>query len=361
MHIVYIGWAHHIHLRRWAGFFANLGYRVTILSLSPHADPLPKIRIIKLFSRNKRFSLKEVEVALWLHYCRPDVCHAHWAGFGSLIRKNKSCPFGITVWGSDIYKLHKESLIYQERIIEALHSASFITCDSIDQKKRIMEIANVDHKVHLIQWGVDTCIFRPGLRANALRKRLGIPETTKVILSPRSINPVYETETIIDAFAELVKAYQDVALIQKCYNADNQRLRVLQKMVKDRGLQDKVHWIGEIPYEEMPILYNMSDIMVSVPSSDGTPISLLEAMACGIPPIVSRLPSVLEWVQDGVNGLVVPVRDPFRLHKAMLHMLKERHLCQRIERHNLRIVKEKASQDVHMAKMKEIYDKVRKY
>jgi glycosyltransferase involved in cell wall biosynthesis len=176
-----------------------------------------------------------------------------------------------------------------------------------------------------------------------------------VILSMRNINPIYNPEAIIEAFGILVRRNDNVVLVQKYYKSTNKRLKELQELVEKKGLTKKVFWIGELEYEDLPWLYNVANVVVSVPSSDGTPMTLLEAMACGVTPIVSELPSVLEWVKHDENAIVVPAGDAIKLAQALERILIENEKRQQISKINIKVVKDRAEHSTHMNAMEELY------
>jgi glycosyltransferase involved in cell wall biosynthesis len=78
---------------------------------------------------------------------------------------------------------------------------------------------------------------------------------------------------------------------------------------------------GFIPTEELPCYYNAADIYVSTSLSDGTSLSLLEAMGCALPVVVTDVPSITEWITDGHNGRVVPRRQPEAVAQALVELL----------------------------------------
>jgi glycosyltransferase involved in cell wall biosynthesis len=92
----------------------------------------------------------------------------------------------------------------------------------------------------------------------------------------------------------------------------------LQRIAADRGLADAYRLIPAVDNAAMPQFYNLADVVVSVPSSDGFPVTVLEASACAAPLVVSRLPYCAEWFENGENGLVVPPRDPSALSEAVI-------------------------------------------
>ena len=95
----------------------------------------------------------------------------------------------------------------------------------------------------------------------------------------------------------------------------------------------------------MPAYLADSDLYVSSSLSDGTSVCLLEAMAAGLPVVVTDVEAILEWVTDGENGLVVPRKDPAALAEAICAMLGDSDLRDTFGRNNYRIAKERASWD----------------
>ena len=112
--------------------------------------------------------------------------------------------------------------------------------------------------------------------------------------------------------------------------------------------------MGKIPHEELPAYLVTSDAFLSVPSVDATAVSLLEAMACGTPVVVSSLDSALEWVTDGENGFVVGPRDQDALEAAVLQLLDSPERRQTFGTISAGIVRERADHEAHMTKMEEL-------
>ena len=79
----------------------------------------------------------------------------------------------------------------------------------------------------------------------------------------------------------------------------------LKQQVRDLNLNDQVEYVGLLAPAENLENYLKSKIYISIPNTDGTSISLLEAMAYGCLPVVSDLPANREWITDGENGIVV--------------------------------------------------------
>ena len=145
-------------------------------------------------------------------------------------------------------------------------------------------------------------------------------------------------------------------LILKAQNSDKKK--ELENIAQEYGVLDKVRFFGFVSLKELPLYYNLADVFVSVPSSDSVPVTLQEAMACGTPPIVSDLPAVKEWVQDGINGYVVKVRDTNLLARAMYKTLELKSKREKYVRYNLKLVKEKSNFYKNMQNMIKIYNNI---
>jgi glycosyltransferase involved in cell wall biosynthesis len=149
----------------------------------------------------------------------------------------------------------------------------------------------------IFPWGVDLGHFTPegdrGLRAG-----LGW-EKGYVLLSTRSWEPLYGTEVLVRGFAAAAKREDRLRLIMLGSGSLKQEVR---GVIARAGLEDRVQLPGQVRFRDLPGYYRAADLYVSASRSDGTSISLLEAMACGRPVLVSDLPANREWVQPDQNG-----------------------------------------------------------
>ncbi len=98
-----------------------------------------------------------------------------------------------------------------------------------------------------------------------------------------------------------------------------------------------------------------AEVFVSVPSSDGTSVALLQAMAAGCFPIVSDLPTQRELVEDGVNGFRVPLHRPDVLAERIARALADAPLRRAAAARNLEIVDDRGLNETEMARMEGLY------
>jgi glycosyltransferase involved in cell wall biosynthesis len=103
----------------------------------------------------------------------------------------------------------------------------------------------------------------------------------------------------------------------------------LHRIFSEAGLLDQVHFPGQVSQADLPRYYRSADLYISASHSDGTSISLLEAMACGSPVLVSNIPGNQEWIQDGVQGWLFQDGSTEDLAKKIVEAVRLRqHLSQ---------------------------------
>ena len=356
--ICFIGWADHVHMERWAGWFARSGHKVDVLSTSGLGSYPSGVgqHLLNRHGRGEWFA--RLRLRWLLARLRPQVVHVHWAHFATLAAEKWKGPFVVTAWGSDIYRRDKFSDAEWRALGNALRRADSVTCDSDDLAERLrVEFALPAGCVSVVQWGVDTRSFSPGAASRAFVDELDLGGK-RVIFSARNFTPLYNQETVVRAFAMLLASQPDVVLMMKRHGGDPDYYNAIKSLISKLGIDSSVRICDSVPYERMPEFYRAASVTVSVPFSDATPMALLEAMACGSVPVVSDLPSLREWIRDGENGRIVAVDDVEALAEAMGDALTNEALRHRASESNLAFVTSTASQDAHMNRMTDILRKI---
>jgi glycosyltransferase involved in cell wall biosynthesis len=105
----------------------------------------------------------------------------------------------------------------------------------------------------------------------------------------------------------------------------------------------------------MPLFYNIADVVVSVPSSDGFPVTVLEASACASALVVSDLPYCEEWFVPRENGLIVPKRDAAALASALGELCGDHELRRRLGAAARSVVVERADYEHCMDALQSLY------
>lgn len=252
---------------------------------------------------------------------QPDLIHVFYAyhQLNNLVL-NRFKPLVVTVMGGDV--LSDQSFYGKKKWLtkKILEKADIITSKSNFLDKVLQNIGDYFHKIRRVTWGVDTKQFYPEMDVRFLRERWKIEADDLVFLSPRNCQPFYNQNLIIKAFSEYPSLHgtkKKAKLLIAEHFSDESYVKRLRALSMELGLQDKVYFVGPIPHQEMPAYFNLADVMVAVPSSDGMPQSLYEAMACGTFPILGDLPQYQEMIQDGKNGKLVKIGDVSALSEAM--------------------------------------------
>jgi glycosyltransferase involved in cell wall biosynthesis len=115
-----------------------------------------------------------------------------------------------------------------------------------------------------------------------------------------------------------------------------------QRWIEELGLTGKVALLPQQTRPQMADLFRQAQVAVSPSFHDGTPNTVLEAMACGCFPVVGDIESLREWITPGVNGLLVDPADPQALAEAVLVALEQPDMRQRAAAHNLELIAERA-------------------
>lgn len=352
LRLCFVGWADHVHLERWAGHFAKLGHDVSVISMSGAGHYPAGVRQYTLGQGEGPLRAKlRLRWLLWR--IRPQIVHVHWAHFSATVQSVWSGPLVVTAWGSDIYRRENFSDQVWLANCRAMAAADLLTCDSDDLAGELGRALQAPMpRLEVVQWGVDTELFSP--LGDDQRAALGL-DGRAVIFSARNFTPIYNQETVVAAFAQVLRRRPDAFLLMKRYGGDADYSARIQAQITELGLDAHVRILDAVPYEQMPALYRTADVMVSIPLSDAAPMSLLEAMACEVAPVVCDLPSLREWVDPGVTGTLVEPRDVDAVAGALLRLLDDSSVRRGIGQRGRELVLDRASQSMHMDRMAKLY------
>ena len=174
----------------------------------------------------------------------------------------------------------------------------------------------------LIPIGTDIRLFHPEVDTIQLRERLRIPEDAFVVLSPRQMSPRYNQKSIIESIPRVLEEVPGAVFVMKdtfCDTPERQDyVRSLKTLAETLGVEHAIRWVDEVPMAELPQYYCLANVVVSVPSTDGMPVTIFEAMACQKPIIVGDLSSYNEVITHGQTGLRVPIRNSQVLARAFV-------------------------------------------
>ncbi|MEZ5358265.1 MAG: glycosyltransferase [Candidatus Zixiibacteriota bacterium] len=173
-------------------------------------------------------------------------------------------------------------------------------------------------KMAVVLNGVNTETFAPGPKPENLLSEFKLSPQTKVLGCVASFNPVKDHATILDAFKLIKESYDDVVL---SFIGDGPLREKIEEKIKTLGLQGSVFLTGK--REDVPDLLRLMDIFLLFSLSEGTSMSVAEAMASGLAVVVTDVGGNPSLVDDGTNGLLVKPQQPQQMAEAVLSLLKD--------------------------------------
>jgi glycosyltransferase involved in cell wall biosynthesis len=256
----------------------------------------------------------------------PDVFHGHFIvehGFyGALTGFH---PYVLTAWGSDIFVEPDRDRISRRIASWTLRRADLVTSNNQHMAGRIVSLGAPPGRVEVVTLGA--AAFFAERHTESVNVRGRAPDDDLVVLSTRAHEPLYNIDDIIEAFALVRGAPTPPRLVVAHSGSLTSHLRA-----RAQEARIPCEFTGTVGREKLRDLMTNAEVFVSVPSSDGTSVALLQAMAAGALPIVSNLETQREWIEDGVNGLLVPVGNPIALAEALERALSDPDLYQRLVR-----------------------------
>ena len=282
---------------------------------------------------------------------RCDLIHVHWAiptgligvWAGRLLKK----PTVVTIHGSD-FRMATERLSFLTKIfLYVCQRANQVMCVSELQRKEIQKMGIKAEKISTLPMGIDEPFLEAGKKR--AEKSNGQPHT---VLSNRNLLPLYNVSLLIRAIPKVIKEQPYTKFF---IAGDGSDRKDLEKEVDSLNLGSSVQFLGHLPHEKMAELLSQADIYVSTSLSDGTSVSLLEAMGSGAFPIVTDIPANREWIVDGRNGFLVPVDQAEILADRIVNAIRDRDLLGKSRTENFIIAQKKAFWPANIRKLEEMY------
>ena len=283
----------------------------------------------------------------------PDLVHLHVQHYLSPAIVISGLPYILTSWGVEVMGLPKTDFLRKTSAKITATKARKITVDAKCLKEPWIRMGIPENKIEVIPFGVDTHIFNPNVNGRLLRKRLQIRKSDIAIISTRPFyNDHYNLECLIRAIPLILKKCKHVKFIVK---GAGPLQRYLKSLVSKLNIGEHVRFEGIVPHHEVAQYLCAADIYVSTCFVDSTSVSLLEAMACGLAPIVTDIPGNREWIEDGVNGFLFPPRSSTVLAEKAIQLIQNPDLRKHFGERCIQIIDQKATWEKCVSKMETVY------
>jgi glycosyltransferase involved in cell wall biosynthesis len=290
---------------------------------------------------------------------QPELVHAMRIPYEGMLAAlaNLTAPLLVSVWGND-FTLHARSTPWM----------GWLTRQTLLQADALHADCQRDvHLAHTWGFGVDKpAIVLPG--AGGIRLDLFYPaesglngfakpieldegEIIPVVINPRGIRTYVRNDIFFQAVPLVLARRPGVRFLCPNMAGEAQAMR----WVAETGCASQVELLPHQTRAEMAALFRKSAVVVSPSTHDGTPNTLLEAMACGCFPVVGDIESLREWITPGVNGMLVDPADANALARAILTALEQQGLRQRAGEYNRRLVAERAEYYHSMSRGESFY------
>ncbi len=280
----------------------------------------PNVEIVQWAGGQKEFAWRDLprltlDFSRLLKRLQPDLVHAgplQTAAFIAALAGAK--PLLSMSWGFDLMRdAHKNR--WMESITRyTLRRSAFFTSDAEVTRSLAVELGMNPHKTVVFPWGVDLAHFRPAPPQPA-------PPAAFTLFSNRSWEALYGVDVLAQAFVQVARQREDVGLLLLGGGSQASQIR---QILLNGGALERVQMPGHIPNPQLPRFYQMADLYISASHTDGSSVSLMEALACGLPCLVSDIPANREWVREGENGWLFPDGDWQALAAKILHAVHHR-------------------------------------
>lgn len=212
-------------------------------------------------------------------------------------------------WATDVMVTAAESPDALRAMSNTLQPLDLVVLDNYSTENAVVAMGVAPDRVCRIPWGPEGGIVR------ALeRSTLGIPADAFVIVYPRSLEAHYQPDVFIEAFSNLVALRPEVRAVLV---ESGSMVEAVKRDVARLGLADHILWLPLRPAQEFPAVIAMADAVVVTTRTDGTSVTVMDAMHHGVPVVTSLTNGSAEWILDGVTGWTFPVGDAHALREAL--------------------------------------------
>lgn len=289
----------------------------------------------------------------------PDLVHAMRIPFeGCAIGlSNVDAPVLVSVWGNDLtlWARHYPVIAALTRNtlgkVDALHT----DCErDLVLARRWGFDSSKPAIVAPGSGGVRTEIFFPGEVELETIDQMDVISNVPIVLNARGIRSYVNSRVFFEAIPIVLAKYPGCIFVAVAMRGRQEA----EGWVRKLGIEQSVRLLPHVSQEEMAKLMRAADVTVSLSSHDGTPNTLLEAMACDCVPVVGDVESIHEWIEDGSNGLICTTQTPSVVAAKIIEALENDTLRQSAISKNRRLIQTRATHRVEMRRVAQFYEKI---
>lgn len=302
------------------------------------------------------------QVNLHIHRIQPDLIHAMRIPYEGMLAAatDPKAPLLLTTWGND-FSLHAPSTpLMAHATRKTLARVDGLLADCYRDQKLAYRWGFPQDRASIVlpaSGGIRRNEFSPALEevgdwTGALADLSGLLSADiPVVVNPRGFRSYVRNDTFFKSIPGILNSHPDTRFLCPTMAGE----RVAEDWLSRLNIGHAVCLLPRLNREEMAQIYQRSQVTVSVSEHDGTPNTLLEAMACGCFPVAGDLESIREWIDDGENGFLIEPDDPLALADAVSRALSDVDLRSRAADRNQMLIDERAAHQKVMAHADEFY------
>jgi glycosyltransferase involved in cell wall biosynthesis len=292
---------------------------------------------------------------------QPDLVHALRIPFEGIVAAraiaDDKTPFVVSIWGNDLTLIAAERAALGRDTRSVLQRADALITDC-DRDLRLAKEWGFSHgrptAVVPTSGGIDVSTFFPGPASQSLVTRLHLPTGSQVIVNPRGFREYVCQEAFFRAVPAVIERIPNLVVIA----IGLQGFPSIRRLVERLGIAQHVRLLPALPHRAVGDVFRLASVSVSPSLHDGTPNSLLEAMATGCLPVAGDIESIREWINDGYNGLLCDPRNPASQADAIIHALSDEGLRAQARAHNFHLVRTRAERSAVMSVAGDLYREI---
>jgi len=267
-----------------------------------------------------------------------DVAHINHPFISGSLALRYCRPFGIPI----LFTNHTRYDLYAKAYLPALpdtvgsaamqaYLPSFCrACDLVIAPSQgishVLRRFGVDAEIEIVPNGVDLSPFEAAIQPIP-RSNFGIANEDVVLIYAGRLGPEKNLPFLLRAFAGLAQTYENTHLIVLGEGPERDNL---MDRVKLMGISHRVHFTGLVPYEQVARYLIMADSFVTASVTEVHPLSVIEAMAAGLPVLGIQSPGVGDTIQDGETGFITSEEDLASFTAKMVRMVVDRECRQKM-------------------------------
>ncbi len=289
-----------------------------------------------------------------IHEIQPDLIQAGPVQTSAyLVARTGFKPLVTVSWGSDLLvDAHKSHRYGEITRFTLAHSAALVgDCQPVEEAA--IAYGMPAEKIVTFPWGVDLNHFSPAEPASEQPLFPDESHRPFVVLSTRAWEPIYGVDILAQGFVLAAREIPELRLVML---GNGSLASKLHRIFECGQVLNHVLFAGQITQKDLPYYYRTADLYISAARSDGTSISLLEALACGRPALVSDIPGNRAWIEPGVQGWWFSDGSPPSLADALGKAFAHRHDIPKMGEAARQLAEERANWPENFKRLQMAYD-----